>query len=231
MNATLEDPAPTAPPERPSRKRKRSKQANPERSRLYSKFIPAYEAVWPLLVQRRVRRSIERLNIQPGNKVLEVGIGTGMSMPAYPRHAQVTGIDLSEEMLAEAERKIAREGWDHISVRPMNAQQLDFPDQSFDFVTTFHVVSVVADPQQMMSEIARVVKPGGSVLIINHFRSENPWIAKVIDRADTFTRHLGWRTNVSSQDVVGRLPLDVRTQTKSSPFSLFTVLHATRTDE
>lgn len=222
MNATLKEPPPAPPAE------KATKQANPEHSRLYSKFIPAYEALWPLLVRRRVMRSIEALNITPNSKVLEVGIGTGMSMPAYPPHAQVTGIDLSDDMLAQARLKIEREGWDHINVQPMNAQKLEFPDQSFDFVTTFHVVSVVSDPQEMMSEIARVVKPGGSVLIINHFRSENPWVAKVIDRADPFTRHLGWRTNVSYGDVVGELPLEVKVQPKSSPFSLFTILHATR---
>lgn len=214
MNAILKEPPP--------------RQANPERSRLYSKFIPAYDAFWPLIVRRRVLRSIESLQIARGAKVLEVGIGTGMSMPAYPRHASITGIDLSGEMLAQARAKIQREGWDHINVRTMNAQQLDFPDQSFDVVTAFHVISVVSDPQQMMSEIARVVKPGGSVLIINHLRSENPWVAKVIDRADPFTRHLGWRTNVGFGDVVGELPLDVTVQTKRSPFSLFTILHATR---
>ncbi len=222
MNASLQEP-PVTP-----RQRKDPKPANPERSSLYSKFIPAYEAVWPLLVRRRVLRSIDGLGITPGAKVLEVGIGTGLSMPAYPLHADVTGIDLSDEMLAQARLKIAREGWEHINVQAMNAQKLDFPDHSFDFVTTFHVVSVVSNPQEMMAEITRVVKPGGKVLIINHFRSENPWVAHVIDRADPLTRHLGWRTNVGYSDVVGELPLEVQVQRKSSPFSLFTILHATR---
>lgn len=230
MNALLTEPTDSDAASKKKRKSTKAAPANPERSSLYSKFIPAYEAVWPLIVRRRVHNSIANLGITPDAKVLEVGIGTGLSMPAYPSHASVTGIDLSDEMLAQARLKIDREGWDHIRVQPMNAQKLDFPDHSFDFVTTFHVVSVVSDPREMMTEITRVLKPGGKVLIINHFRSENPWVAKVIDRADPFTRHLGWRTNIGFGDVVGELPLDVKVQRKSSPFSLFTILHATRLD-
>lgn len=199
-----------------------------EKSRLYSQFIPAYEAFWPLVIRRRIFKSIEMLQIPPGAKVLEVGIGTGISMPAYPRHAEVTGIDLSEEMLAEAQRKISREGWNHIRVMPMNAEHLEFPDQSFDFVTAFHVVSVVSNPRAMMAEISRVLRPGGRVLIVNHFRSENPLIANMVDKADPVTQHLGWRTNLGRSEVLHEMPLEVESEYKSWPLSLFTVLRATR---
>lgn len=202
--------------------------ANPERSRLYSKFVPAYEAVWPLIVKKRVHRSIDRLGIAAGEAVLEIGIGTGLSMPAYPRHAQVTGIDLSDEMLDQARQKIARKQWDHICVQAMNAQKLDYPDHSFDYVTAFHVVSVVSDPGAMMSEMARVLKPGGRALVINHFRSDNFLVANLLDRADPLTRHLGWRTNLGYGELVDDLPLRVSVQRKRSPLSLFTILHATR---
>ncbi|QDS93587.1 putative methyltransferase YcgJ [Roseimaritima multifibrata] len=204
------------------------RKANPERSHFYSKFTPAYEAVWPLLLQKRILRSIEKLHIPARAKVLEVGIGTGISMSAYPQHAEVVGIDLSNGMLDQARQKIEREGWKHIHVEAMNAEELTFPDQTFDFITTFHVLSVVANPLKMMSEVTRVLKPGGKVLIINHLRSETPWLAKVIDQADPLTRHLGWRTKVGVEDVVGDLPLDIRVQRKSSPLSLFTILQATK---
>jgi phosphatidylethanolamine/phosphatidyl-N-methylethanolamine N-methyltransferase len=200
-----------------------------ENSRLYRQLTPAYEMVFPLLVKKRISHAIRELELKQNDQVLEVGIGTGVSLGAYPRHIDVTGIDLSEEMLSVARRKIVERGWNHIRVQPGNAEQLDFPDSTFDCVTAFHVISVVSQPRQMMQEIARVVKPGGKVLIINHFRSKNAWIANVIDRADSVTRHLGWRTDLECDSIVQELPFEVVRRYKTSPWSLFTVLKATRT--
>lgn len=214
---------------RPRSRRTDSTPARSENSRLYRQLTPAYEIVFPLLIRKRIWESIRALNLRPGARVLEVGVGTGISLGAYPRDAHVTGIDLSEEMLAVARRKVQAEGWDQVSLLPMNAERLEFPDSSFDCVTAFHVVSVVSQPQQMMREITRVLRPGGKMLIINHFRSERRWIANVIDRADPVTRHLGWRTDLELDAVVDSLPLEIEKRYKTSPLSLFTVLRATRT--
>ncbi len=139
----------------------------------------------------------------------------------------VTGVDLSESMLSEAQQLIAENGWDHINVLPMNAEELEFEDSSFDFVTSFHTISVVSRPQAMMSEIVRVCKPGGRVLIINHFRSDNPIIAKVVDSAGNLTKHLGWRTDLGLDDILSELPLRLDHRYKPNPMSLFTVMKAT----
>lgn len=214
-------------------KRSRSRQndgqsSKSENSRLYRQLSPAYEMVFPLLLRKRIWESVRGLDLESGSRILEVGVGTGISLGAYPRDTQVTGIDLSEEMLAVAQRKIQEQSWDHISLMPMNAQQLKFDDATFDCVTAFHVVSVVSEPQRMMREIVRVVRPGGKVLIINHFRSERRWIANVVDRADPVTRHLGWRTDLQWDAIVDSLPLKIEKRYKTSPLSLFTVLEATR---
>src|SRR5690606_9228164 len=203
----------------------------PHASRLYRELVPAYGAVWPMLARRRIRAAINDLRIHPGENVLEVGAGTGMSFPIYPLHADVTGVDLSEEMLQQARRKIAEENWSHIRVLQMNAEQLEFEDSSFDVVTSFHVISVVSNPRQMMSEIIRVCKPGGRILIVNHFRSNNPWIARMVDSAGAVTRHLGWRTDLDLAEIVAELPLRVERRYKTSPTSLFTILTATKTAE
>ena len=154
-------------------------------------------------------------------------MGTGLSLESYPHDTQVTGVDLSESMLAEAEQLIAENNWNHIEVIPMNAEELAFEDSSFDFVTSFHTISVVSRPQAMMSEIVRVCKPGGRVLMINHFRSDNPLIAKVVNSAGNITKHLGWRTDVGLDEVLSELPLRLDHRYKPSPMSLFTVMKAT----
>ncbi|MEM6981338.1 MAG: class I SAM-dependent methyltransferase, partial [Planctomycetota bacterium] len=125
---------------------------------------------------------------------------------------------------------IQREGWTHIDVAPMNAERLDFEDASFDFVTSFHTVSVVSDPEQMMSELVRVCRPGGKILVINHFRSDNPYIARLVDSAGGLTRRLGWRTDLDMDELVSELPLEIEHDPKRGPWSLFRILHATRRD-
>lgn len=197
-----------------------------DKAKLYKQLAPAYEVLFPLVIRNHIRSSIESLDIPAGSRVLEVGIGTGVSMPVYPHHASVTGIDLNEPMLEVAQKRIERNQWTHFELKTMNAEQLDFPDETFDFVTAFHVVTVVSDPSRMMAEVTRVLKPGGRLLIINHFRSRRKWIAQMVDRADSVTRHLGWRTNLESKQIVQDLPLEVERLYKSSPLSLFTIMRA-----
>ena len=105
-------------------------------------------------------------------KVLELGVGTGMALGAYPKHCQVLGVDLAPDMLEHAQDRIDANGWRHVSVREMNAMDLSLADSSFDYVMAFHVVSVVPDAVRLMREAQRVCKPGGTVVVINHFRSD-----------------------------------------------------------
>ena len=205
----------------------RRRKSLPHAAKLYHNLVPAYQAFWPAVAGKNIRGEVEALNLAPGTKVLEVGVGTGLSLASYPRQIRLTGIDLSEAMLAEAQASIERNGWDHIDVLPMNAEQLDFDDDVFDVVTAFHTVSVVSNPARMMRELVRVCRPGGRILIINHFRSENPIIARVVDSAGNVTKRLGWRTDLELQEMLRELPIRIDQLYKPNPFSFFTTMKAT----
>ena len=206
----------TAPPLFSHRKR----EPQPHTSPIYKNLVPAYQALWPAVAKKRISAAVDSLAIPRAAKVLEVGVGTGLSLESYPEDAIVTGVDLSESMLAEAEQLILDRDWDHVNVLPMNAEELEF-------VTSFHTISVVSRPDAMMSEIVRVCKPGGRILIVNHFRSENPIIAKFVDSAGNIPKHLGWRTDLDLDDVLRELPLRMDRCYKPNPLSLFTVMKAT----
>ncbi len=199
----------------------------PHSSPFYNNLVPAYQALWPAVARRRITAAVESLGIPTDAKVLEVGVGTGLSLDSYPTDCAVTGVDLSESMLAEAEQLIQSRGWDHINLIPMNAEELELEDSSFDVVTSFHTISVVSHPEKMMREIVRVCKPGGRIMMINHFRSDNPLIARVVDSAGNITKRLGWRTDVELQELLAELPIRLDHCYKQNPLSLFTVMTAT----
>src|SRR5512145_3185130 len=198
-------------------------------SKLYAELAPLYDRVFGKIFYSRLERVIEDLRIPRGAKVLEVGAGTGTSFPAYPTHCHVTGIDLAPDMLTRARQKIAENGWTHIKVLEMNALALNFSDNSFDFVMAFHVVTVVPDPVAMINEAQRVCKPGGKIVIVNHFTSEVPVLGAVTRSLDPLTRWLGWRTDLKLKPFIETTNLTVERIYKISKSSLYTVLVGTKT--
>lgn len=198
----------------------------PHESKIYSRFAHFYDRIFTGIFVPRIERVIRDLQIEPGSRVLEVGVGTGLSLQAYPSHCRVIGVDLAPDMLARARRKIEQQGWRHIELAVGDAQALEFPDDSFDYVTSFHVVSVVPDSSQMIREMVRVCRPGGTIVIINHFRSERRMLAWLVDRLDPITRKLGWRTTLRVSDLLDAVPLELARRYKTSGRSLFTVMIA-----
>ncbi len=201
----------------------------PHESALYYEFSHFYDAVFGRVFYPRIARVIRSLGIEPGARILEIGVGTGLSLDAYPRHCRVTGIDLAPDMLEKAQERIDRHGLHHITLEQGDALALRFPDDSFDYVMAFHVVSVVPDAKALMAEAQRVCRPGGRIIVINHFRSEHRGVARVQHSIDPMTRRLGWTTSLYLRDILDPRTLHVERQWKTSPRSLFTIVIARNT--
>ena len=198
----------------------------PHDSKLYSDLSPLYDLIFRRIFYPRIARVVASLGIPAGARVLELGVGTGLSIGTYPRHCRVVGIDLAGDMLVRAREKARRHDCRHVSLMQMDALQLAFADASFDYVTAFHVTSVVPDPARMLREAQRVCKPGGTIVIINHFQSQNDVPRRLSRLIDPVTRRLGWRATLSLTDVLDGVSLRVEQAFKSPKHSLFTVVIA-----
>jgi len=193
-------------------------------SRIYSDYALLYDKTFGKIFYNRIKHVIESLHIPPGAEVLELGVGTGTSFPAYPTNCKVMGIDLAKHMLAQARAKISKNSWSHLQVMEMDALNLTFADNSFDYVTVFHTVTVVPDPVQMLAEAQRVCKPGGKIVIVNHFTTDLPIIGSLTEALDPLTRRLGWRTKLKLEPFLQATDLTVEEIYKLSKASLYTVI-------
>jgi phosphatidylethanolamine/phosphatidyl-N-methylethanolamine N-methyltransferase len=164
--------------------------------RVYEKLSTVYDLIFgPTLHPGRLS-SIERMGIEAGDRILEVGVGTGINTSLYPRNCHVTGVDLSSSMLEKARERVAREGLRNVRLLEMDAQNLTFADGSFDIVYAPYLVSVVPDPVQVAREMRRVCKPGGKIIILNHFRSANPILSRLERAISPFTVHIGFKSDL-----------------------------------
>jgi phosphatidylethanolamine/phosphatidyl-N-methylethanolamine N-methyltransferase len=165
-------------------------------ARVYEKQASWYD-LWfgPTLHHGRLV-AIERMGIKSDDRILEVGVGTGINTPVYPRDCDVTGIDFSSQMLDKARERVRQKGLRHVRLLEMDATHLTFADDSFDIVYAPYLISVVPDPVQVTREMRRVCKPGGKIVILNHFRSANPILSRLERAISPFTVHVGFKSDL-----------------------------------
>jgi len=170
--------------------------------RVYSVLARVYDDFFDWALGPGRRRAIARLPIRPGERVLEVGVGTGLSFPHYPGRCQFTGIDISEPMLEQARERAEQLQRPEIDLRVMDAHELQFPSASFDHVLAPYVISVVPEPERVMREIARVCRPNGTVVVVNHFRSHNPAMALGERLLTPLSQWIGFRLDLPVERVL-----------------------------
>jgi phosphatidylethanolamine/phosphatidyl-N-methylethanolamine N-methyltransferase len=164
--------------------------------KVYQNIAKVYDYTYgPTLHPGRIE-AIEKMRIRPGTEVLEVGVGTGINLGMYPRTARITGIDLSSRMLDKARKRIAEKGLVNCDVLEMDATKMTFADNSYDVVYAPYVISVVPDPVAVAREMYRVCRPGGRVVILNHFKSANPIMSKIETAISPMTVHIGFTADL-----------------------------------
>ncbi len=159
----------------------------------YARWAEFYD-LWFGRISRQARTAaVAAVNAAPGDRVLEVGVGTGLALPLYSRHKRVTGIDLSAEMLNQARLRVERDGLRNIeALQEMDAQATEFANGAFDVAVAMFVASVVPDPKALVAELKRVVRPGGVILFVNHFAAAGGpvwWVERAMAPASSL---LGW---------------------------------------
>ncbi len=169
----------------------------------YRRYASVYDAVFGPVLHAGRKAVVEVLRLRPGDRVLEVGVGTGLSLPLYPRDVRITGVDVSAEMLEKARMRVARRRLTNVdALLEMDAQQMAFPDASFDKVVAMYVVSVVEKQAKLLEELHRVCKPDGEIFIVNHVRSDNRVVAAVERSLARFSDKLGFHPEFQLTDMV-----------------------------
>ena len=175
--------------------------------RAYELLAPVYDFIFDWIFAPGRQAAILHLGLRPNDTVLEVGIGTGLNLPLYPPSCRLTGIDLSGEMLDKAVERSQKLAMPGVVLKVMDATSMDFAENEFDKALATYTISAVPDPVAVLREMRRVVKPGGSIVILNHFRSERKLPGHLEDLVAPVCTRLGWKSNLPMTPLLNEVGL------------------------
>jgi phosphatidylethanolamine/phosphatidyl-N-methylethanolamine N-methyltransferase len=190
---------------------------NKKVERVYTAYASVYDHTFGKAFKQSRESAVRGLSIAPGCQVLEVGVGTGEALPLYPSHCDVLGIDLSEGMLERAHRRVDEYKLSHVTLQNMDAANMQLPDDAFDIVMAAYVVTAVPDYRKVVNEMIRVCKPGGRIVMLNHFSNGNKVIAAVEKFISPMCKHIGFRTDLALHTVLEGTSLIVASKKKVNP--------------
>ncbi|MDA2927960.1 class I SAM-dependent methyltransferase [Acidobacteria bacterium AH-259-G07] len=182
--------------------------------KLYNRYSTFYDLLFGKVFHNGREIASELLDLFPGAQLLEVGIGTGLSLPLLPRNIQVTAIDLSLKMLNHARKRIGALNSHHVQLFKMDATQLEFADNSFDRVLATYFISTVPDPIKVILEMKRVCRSGGYLVFLNHFHYEVPVIGSLEKHLSPLFYRIGFRTDLNLQELMEQTGLRIETLEK-----------------
>ena len=200
--------------------------------RAYARWAKHYDAIVGPVTDKGRAMAVAAANrrVATGDvQVLEVGVGSGLSLPGYDRRARVTGIDLSQEMLALAHARVRAEALGHVeALEEMDAAAMGYPDAAFDTCVAMYVMSVVPDPARVLNELARVTKPGGEVIVVNHFASHDGWLRWIEQKLERVAALLGWHPAFPREAVLAHPALELVEERKVGLLGIFTLMRFAR---
>lgn len=193
---------------------------------IYGKYSSVYDTIFSHFFFPRIRIGLSKSNIKQGDRVIEVGVGTGISLSLYPDQCEVVGIDVTRKMLNKAQEKKAKHHFNHVDLMEMDAENIAFADDSFDHAVAGFVVSVVPNPQKMVAELKRVTKKNGTILILNHFCSNNAFISRVERFFSPLCEKWGWRSDISLDLLSNHCNLHIKQIYKKNRFDPWSIIIA-----
>ena len=191
----------------------------------YKRWAGVYDVVFGGVSAFGRRRAVEAVNLLPGPRVLEVGVGTGLALPLYRPDLDVVGIDLSREMLLHAQQKVAQQKLAQVhGLLEMDAENMAFASGSFDIAVAMFTASVVPDAKKLFAEMSRVVRPGGHLMFVNHFAAEGGFRWWVERTMAPLSRILGWHPDFELTDLLDPAVTRVESREACPPAGLFTLV-------
>lgn len=169
--------------------------------RAYQRWAPIYDVIYDKLTEPAARAVVSAVE-GCGPRILEVGVGTGLSLGYYQPGSEVFGVDLSIDMLRRAGRKVSRRGLHHVKgLAVMDATRLGFPDAAFDAVAAQFLITLVPDPEAALDEMARVIRPGGEIVLVNHFGQDEGPLAQIEKAVAPLSGRIGWSSDFKASRV------------------------------
>jgi phosphatidylethanolamine/phosphatidyl-N-methylethanolamine N-methyltransferase len=192
----------------------------------YRRYASVYDFLFGRLCEPGRRKAIDLVNNRPDQRILEVGVGTGLALPMYRLDATVVGIDLSPEMLEKARARVARDNTGNIeALIEMDAENLEFDDSSFDCVFAVYVASVVPNPTKLVAEMQRVCVPGGDIVVVNHFASDSGVLSWIEKATASLSQFIGFKPDFRYDDFVRLSGMELLANHSASALGIWRVLH------